>query len=100
MKLIIASNRQLPIRHYQEPFCQIQRGFRSPSHITLPFFVEIQASDPVRSATIYIEEVKRQYLSSEFEIFCFDQDVLLPLQQYFRIGLVVNEVLCLTFNTR
>lgn len=100
MKLIIASNRQLPIRHYPEPLCQINRGIHYPTDITLPFFVEIQAADPVHAVRLYIEDVKCQYLSCEFEIYCREVAILNPLRHYFSDGIVNQQVLQISFKNK
>ncbi|MEK5231381.1 hypothetical protein MHB42_06350 [Lysinibacillus sp. FSL K6-0232] len=71
MDLFIASNRQLPIRYYQQEAVWIRRGgnLRLP-HLTLPFFVEVEIKHPSHLSIIrdYIIDLQQQYKQTEIQI--------------------------------
>ena len=69
MKCFIASNRQLPIRYYENQQCYIKRGITCPHEILLPFFVEVELLGDHAIITDYIEEVKNQYTQCNIQIY-------------------------------
>lgn len=67
MDIIIACNKQLPIRYYPNDGVWVRRG-RQFSDRTLPFFVEIEVTNHVACVCDYIVEIERQYKTFEMEV--------------------------------
>ena len=67
MDIIIACNRQLPIRYYPSEGVWVRRG-RHFSDRTLPFFVEIEVTNQIACVWEYIIEIERQYKTFELEV--------------------------------
>lgn len=76
MKCIIASNRQLPIRYYKNEQCYIKRGSRCPQEIELPFFVEVDLLGDHTIIAEYIEEIKKQYIQCNIQIYSKEASLL------------------------
>ncbi|MEB2281338.1 hypothetical protein LAV73_15250 [Lysinibacillus xylanilyticus] len=83
MDLFIASNRQLPIRYYDNEAIWIRRGCLSLHQLTLPFFVEVEIKDPhhLLKITEYVQEVQKQYSYTEIQIITKDKNIFLHLQK-------------------
>ncbi|TQR35358.1 hypothetical protein C7Y47_08985 [Lysinibacillus sphaericus] len=83
MDLFIASNRQLPIRYYDNEAIWIRRGCLSLHQLTLPFFVEVEIKDPrhLLKITEYVQEVQKQYSYTEIQIIIKDKNIFLHLQK-------------------
>ena len=72
MDIIIACNRQLPIRYYPSEGVWVRRG-RHFSDRTLPFFVEIEVTNQIACVWEYIIEIERQYKTFEMEVIIANQ---------------------------
>ncbi|MFJ6207437.1 hypothetical protein [Lysinibacillus sp. NPDC092081] len=83
MDLFIASNRQLPIRYYDNEAIWIRRGCLSLHQLTLPFFVEVEIKDPrhLLKITEYVQEVQKQYSYTEIQIIIKDKSNFMHLQK-------------------
>ncbi|MFJ3387843.1 hypothetical protein [Lysinibacillus sp. NPDC086135] len=83
MDLFIASNRQLPIRYYDNEAIWIRRGCLSLHQLTLPFFVEVEIKDTrhLLKITEYVQEVQKQYSYTEIQIIIKDKNIFLHLQK-------------------
>ncbi|MEY9977529.1 hypothetical protein [Lysinibacillus sp. RC79] len=83
MDLFIASNRQLPIRYYDNEAIWIHRGCLSLHQLSLPFFVEVEMKEPLHLLKIieYVQEVQQQYSYTEIQIIIKDRNVLMHLQK-------------------
>lgn len=67
MDIIIASNKQLPIRYYPNDGVWIRRGTHF-SERSLPFFVEVEVVHQVQCLHDYIAEIESQYKTFELEV--------------------------------
>lgn len=67
MDIIIACNKQLPIRYYPDEGVWIRRGTHF-SDRRLPFFVEIEVGRQVQCLHDYIAEIESQYKTFELEV--------------------------------
>ena len=67
MDIIIACNKQLPIRYYPNEGVWVRRG-RHFSDRTLPFFVEVEVDNHIACVCDYIIEIERQYKTFEMEV--------------------------------
>lgn len=67
MDIIIACNKQLPIRYYPNEGVWIRRGTHF-SDRRLPFFVEIEVVHQVQCLHDYIAEIESQYKTFELEV--------------------------------
>ena len=67
MDIIIACNKQLPIRYYPNDGVWIRRGTHF-SNRQLPFFVEVEVAGQVQCLHDYICEIESQYKTFELEV--------------------------------
>ena len=67
MDIIIACNKQLPIRYYPNDGVWIRRGTHF-SNRQLPFFVEVEVVGQVQCLHDYISEIESQYKTFELEV--------------------------------
>lgn len=67
MDIIIACNKQLPIRYYPNDGVWIRRGTHFADR-KLPFFVEVEVLHQVYCLHDYIIEIDRQYKTFELEV--------------------------------
>lgn len=67
MDIIIACNKQLPIRYYPNEGVWIRRGTHF-SDRRLPFFVEVEVVHQVQCLHDYIAEIESQYKTFELEV--------------------------------
>ncbi len=67
MDIIIACNKQLPIRYYPNEGVWIRRGTHF-SDRRLPFFVEVEVAEQVQCLHEYICEIESQYKTFELEV--------------------------------
>ena len=67
MDIIIACNKQLPIRYYPNEGVWIRRGTHF-SNRQLPFFVEVEVVGQVQCLHDYISEIESQYKTFELEV--------------------------------
>ncbi|MGG2053806.1 hypothetical protein ABFY48_05330 [Lysinibacillus pakistanensis] len=84
MDILIASNRQLPIRYYVDKAIWIRRGGCSiHPQMTLPFFVEIEIKNSLNLQIIidYIFEFQRQYKQTELQILIKDAHILTKINE-------------------
>ncbi len=88
--IIIASNRQLPIRYDVENDIWFNRGLFSPEEVQLPFFVEVSCPAISEGLIHYIEQQIIQYKKFEIEVFCEIPSVLQYCKQYFPNGEIVG----------
>ncbi|WP_413364454.1 hypothetical protein [Lysinibacillus sp. 3P01SB] len=73
MDIIIACNKQLPIRYYPNEGVWIRRGTHF-SDRRLPFFVEIEVVHQVQCLHDYIAEIESQYKTFELEVIVRNKD--------------------------
>lgn len=88
--IIIASNRQLPIRYDIENKIWFNRGIHAPKEVQLPFFVEVTCQTITEGLIHYIEQQIIQYKKFEIEVFCETPSVLLYCKKYFPHGTIVG----------
>ena len=67
MDIIIACNKQLPIRYYPDDGVWIRRGTHF-SDCRLPFFVEVEVGQQIQCLQEYISEIESQYKTFELEV--------------------------------
>ena len=84
--IIIASNRQLPIRYDEKNQIWFNRGINSPSEIQLPFFVEVTCPTITYGLILYIEQQKSQYKQFEIEVYCETESVLQYYKKHYPNG--------------
>ena len=84
--IIIASNRQLPIRYDAKNQIWFNRGINSPAEIQLPFFVEVTCPTITDGLIHYIEQQKSQYKQFEIEVYCKTESVLQYYKKHFPNG--------------
>lgn len=88
--IIIASNRQLPIRYDVKNQIWFNRGINSPPEIQLPFFVEVTCPAITDGLIHYIEQQKIQYKKFEIEVYCEKQTVIQYYKKHFPNGKIVG----------
>ena len=86
--IIIASNRQLPIRYDAENEIWFNRGINAPQEVQLPFFVEVSCHTVTEGLIQYIEQQIIQYKKFEIEVYCETKTVLLYCKEHFPHGLI------------
>ncbi|MGN7117882.1 hypothetical protein [Lysinibacillus odysseyi] len=67
MDIIIACNKQLPLRYYSNEGVWIRRGTHF-SDRRLPFFVEVEVGQQLECLHDYIAEIESQYKTFELEV--------------------------------
>ena len=88
--IIIASNRQLPIRYDVKNKIWFNRGIHPPSEVQLPFFVEVTCTSMTDGLIHYIEQQKMQYKQFEIEVYCERQSVLQYFKKHFPTGAIIG----------
>ena len=86
--IIIASNRQLPIRYDSKYEIWFNRGIRAPQEVQLPFFVEVTCQTVTEGLIHYIKQQIIQYKKFEIEVYCESKTVLVYCKEHFPHGLI------------
>jgi hypothetical protein len=90
VNLIIASNRQLPIRYDAAHKIWFNRGIHPPHEVQLPFFVEVTCHTVTEGLIHYIEQQIIQYKKFEIEVYCETKSVLSYCKKHFPHGRVIG----------
>ena len=88
--IIIASNRQLPIRYDMKNQIWFNRGIHAPTEVQLPFFVEVRCSSMTDGLIHYIEQQKIQYKQFGIEVYCERRSVLQYYKNHFPNGIIIG----------
>ena len=96
MRIVIASNRQLPIRYLPKEQCRFKRGVHYPIELTLPFFVEVELQ-AYQLLFEYLENVYIQYTSCAIEVFSEDMRLLEELKNKHPSGILNQQILTFTY---
>ena len=84
--IIIASNRQLPIRYDEKHEIWFNRGICAPQEVQLPFFIEVTCQTVTEGLIHYIEQQIIQYKKFEIEVYCESKTVLAYCKEHFPNG--------------
>lgn len=96
MQIVIASNRQLPIRYVTNEQCRFKRGIHYPIELTLPFFVEVEIQ-AYQLLFDYLENIYIQYTSCAIEVFSEDIRLLEELKIKHPTGKLNLQLLTFTY---
>lgn len=88
--IVIASNRQLPIRYDAANKIWFNRGIKAPQEVQLPFFVEVTCHDVTEGLIHYIEQQIIQYKKFEIEVYCESKSVLVYCKKHFPHGSIIG----------
>ena len=83
VRLVIASNRPLPIRYDQIHAIWFKKGIHSPSEISLPFFVEVEEVKRFDGVYRYACEMIAQYKQYELQLYIENTAFHHHIQQLF-----------------
>lgn len=86
MDIVIACNKQLPIRYYPNEGVWIRRGTHF-SDRSLPFFVEVEVVKELWCLHDYIAEIESQYKTFELEVIIRNESLRSTVESLLCYGL-------------